>query len=102
MMAVGKLFVTVRCCKKQILGPAFKFDGSTKMFFHLSCLHTPTNYIALIFHFRYGHRPLIFTKELKNEGKEDDDAVCFGCDEPVLGPGYRCSASECNLFFHQS
>jgi hypothetical protein len=72
-----KVVCNCTVCKKQILGPAFKLDGSTKMFFHLSCLHRPINYKALICHFRSGHRPLIFTKELKNEGKEDGDAVCF-------------------------
>jgi hypothetical protein len=70
------------------------------LYCHFSCLNAPTNYKALLFHFGFGHRRLIFTEEVKSDGKED--VLCLGCEKPVLGPGYKCSTSDCNLLLHQS
>jgi hypothetical protein len=93
--------VVCMMCRKSISGVAFKHRYAD-CFFHLSCLNAPTNYKSLVFHFGSEHDPLmIFTEELKNEGK--DDVVCFGCNKPVLlgTPGYKCStSSQCNLLLH--
>ncbi|KAG6640818.1 uncharacterized protein LOC122277554 isoform X1 [Carya illinoinensis] len=48
-------------------------------------------------HFSHRH-PLIFIEEVKNEGKKD--IICSGCNEPILGPAYKCS--KCNFLLHQS
>jgi hypothetical protein len=42
----------------------------------------------------------MLTEELKNDGKEG--VVCLVCEEQAEGPGYKCSASECNFRFHKS
>jgi very-short-patch-repair endonuclease len=48
----------------------------------------------------HGH-DMMFTEEVKNEGKED--VVCLGYEKPVFGPGYKCStSSQCNFALHQS
>jgi hypothetical protein len=40
---------------------------------------------------------LDFTEKLENE------VVCSGCHELVLGPAYKCSvSSECSFFIHKS
>ncbi|XP_059442048.1 uncharacterized protein LOC132174403 [Corylus avellana] len=40
---------------------------------------------------------LDFTEKLENE------VVCYGCNEPVLGPAYKCSiSSECSFSIHKS
>jgi hypothetical protein len=39
---------------------------------------------------------------VKNDGKEDVNVVCFGCEKPVSGAGYKCSTSHCNLLLHKS
>ncbi|XP_059462643.1 uncharacterized protein LOC132191567 [Corylus avellana] len=49
-------------------------------------------------HFSHKH-PLIFAEELKNE-KDKKEVVCSGCEEPISGPGYKCS--ECNFFLNKS
>ncbi|XP_059460178.1 uncharacterized protein LOC132189457 [Corylus avellana] len=87
-------------CQKPIsAGPAFKRWGQD-LYCHFSCLNAPTNYKALLFHFSFGHDRLIFTEEVKSDGKED--VLCLGCEKPVLGPGYKCSTSNCNLLLHKS
>ncbi|XP_059460241.1 uncharacterized protein LOC132189517 [Corylus avellana] len=98
--------VVCRTCRKPILGAAFYYWGRD-MYFHISCLNVPTNHKALLLHFSpwlYDpHGPFIFTEEVKNDGKEDvNDVVCFGCEKPVSGAGYKCSTSQCNLVFHKS
>ena len=75
------------------------------MYFHISCLNNvPTNHKALLLHFGYSgrHDPFIFTEEVKNDDKEDVNVVCFGCEKPVSGAGYKCSTSHCNLLLHKS
>ncbi|XP_059429338.1 uncharacterized protein LOC132163168 [Corylus avellana] len=39
---------------------------------------------------------LDFTKKLENQ------VVCSGCHDPVLGPVYQCCVSECSFFIHKS
>ncbi|XP_059460275.1 uncharacterized protein LOC132189550 [Corylus avellana] len=98
----GDKKVDCRACRKPILGAAFTYWGRY-MFFHISCFNAPTNHKALFLHFgRRQHDPFIFTEEVKNDGKEDVNVVCFGCDKPVFGPRYKCSTSHCNLVLHQS
>ncbi|GLT52944.1 hypothetical protein SLA2020_262510 [Shorea laevis] len=66
-----------------------------------SCLEVSPpldTYLLTIVYHVFGPSPrhqLIFKEELENDG------VCFGCEEPVVGPGYKCSASECNFLFHK-
>ncbi|XP_059460180.1 uncharacterized protein LOC132189459 [Corylus avellana] len=86
-------------CQKPILGPAFEHQFKN-LWCHLSCLNAPTNYKALLFHIGFEHDRLIFTEEVKSDSKED--VVCLGCEKLVLGPGYKCSTSNCNLLLHQS
>ncbi|XP_059460243.1 uncharacterized protein LOC132189518 [Corylus avellana] len=91
-----------RTCRKPILGAAFCY-WPTVMYFHISCPNNVlTNHKALWLHFST-HGPFIFTEEVKNDGKEDvNDVVCFGCEKPVSGAGYKCSTSDCNLLLHKS
>ncbi|KAF5441842.1 hypothetical protein F2P56_037217 [Juglans regia] len=42
--------------------------------------------------------PLVFKEDLENDGNKE--AVCSRCQEPVLGPGYKCS--ECDFLLHKS
>jgi hypothetical protein len=99
--------VVCRTCRKPILvGPVF-FYGPQDMYFHISCLNNvPTNHKALLLHFGHPrhnpHRRFIFTEEVKNDGKEDVNVVCFGCEKPISGAGYKCSTSHCNLLLHKS
>ncbi|XP_062163723.1 uncharacterized protein LOC133870579 [Alnus glutinosa] len=90
-------------CQKPISGAAFCYEPRW-LFFHISCLNAPAKDKALMLHFSdwpgIGHG-MMFTEEVKNEGKED--VVCLGCEKPVFGPGYKCStSSQCNLIIHQS
>jgi len=94
-------------CEKAVLsGPAFKSDGCDSLF-HISCLeveeHLDPYLLTIIYHLGFRHE-LIFKQELENHHDgEEEKVVCFGCEEPVLlGPRYKCSASECNLLFHKS
>ncbi|XP_059460182.1 uncharacterized protein LOC132189461 [Corylus avellana] len=89
----------VACQKPISAGPAFE-HGDQDLYCHFSCLNAPTNYKALLFHFGLDHDRLIFTEEVKSDGKED--VLCLGCEKPVLGPGYKCSTSNCNLLLHKS
>ncbi|XP_062163726.1 uncharacterized protein LOC133870582 [Alnus glutinosa] len=93
--------VVCTTCLKPISGAAFKYMGR-ELFFHISCLNAPAKDKALMLHFNpRGHDGMMFTEEVKNEGKED--VVCLGCEKPVFGPGYKCStSSQCNLAIHQS
>jgi hypothetical protein len=99
--------VVCRTCRKPILlGPAFKLAGRD-MYFHISCLNNvPSNHKALLLHFGHPwhkpHDPFIFTEEVKNDGNEDFNVVCFGCEKPVSGAEYKCSTSQCNLLLHKS
>ncbi|XP_059460235.1 uncharacterized protein LOC132189510 [Corylus avellana] len=93
-----------RTCRKPILGATFTLESTDEMYFHISCLNNvPTNHKALLLHFGLrNHDPFIFTEEVKNDGKEDVNLVCFGCEKPVSGAGYKCSTSDCNLLLHKS
>jgi hypothetical protein len=95
--------VVCTTCLKPISGTAIFYWGR-RLFFHISCLNAPAKDKALMLHFGdYGvrHGGMMFTEEVKNEGKED--VVCLGCEKPVFGPGYKCStSSQCNLALHQS
>jgi hypothetical protein len=95
--------VVCTTCLKQISGAAFYYEGR-ELSFHISCLNAPAKDKALMLHFGEGrlrHGRMMFTEEVKNEGKED--VVCLGCEKPVFGPGYKCStSSQCNLALHQS
>ncbi|XP_062163731.1 uncharacterized protein LOC133870587 [Alnus glutinosa] len=93
--------VVCTTCLKPISGAAFYYGGR-ELFFHISCLNAPAKDKDLMLHFgQKKHGGMMFTEEVKNEGKED--FVCFGCEKPVFGPGYKCStSSQCNLALHQS
>ncbi|XP_059446467.1 uncharacterized protein LOC132178015 [Corylus avellana] len=90
--------VVCNTCRKPISGRAFTFRS--RHLFHLTCLNSPINCKDFVSHYGKGHDRLIFTKEHKADGKED--VVCNGCEKPALGPGFKCSTLECNLFLHES
>ncbi|KAB1227482.1 hypothetical protein CJ030_MR1G028866 [Morella rubra] len=48
-------------------------------------------------HFSHEH-PLILTEVLETDGEKG--VICSGCEESVLGPGYKCY--ECNFLLHKS
>ncbi|KAB1227474.1 hypothetical protein CJ030_MR1G028874 [Morella rubra] len=48
-------------------------------------------------HFSHRH-PLILTEVLETDGEKG--VICSGCEESVLGPGYKCY--ECNFLLHKS
>jgi hypothetical protein len=54
---------------------------------------------TIFIHFGRRHEQLIFTEELKND---EEGVVCVVCREKVEGPGYKCSAHECNFQLHKS
>jgi hypothetical protein len=97
----GKEEVVCNNCKKLVvLGPAFKCSVC-RYLIHLSCgrWDDPRD-STIYFHFGRTNDELMLTEELKNDGKEG--VVCLVCEEQAEGPGYKCSASECNFRFHKS
>jgi hypothetical protein len=63
-------------------------------------LQVPKFFESTIFiHLGRRHEQLIFTEELKND---EEGVVCVVCREKVEGPGYKCSAHECNFQLHNS
>ena len=49
-------------------------------------------------HFSHKEHPLIFVKDLQNDGV--NEFVCFGCNKSVCGPACKCS--HCYFFLHAS
>ncbi|XP_059462656.1 uncharacterized protein LOC132191581 [Corylus avellana] len=96
----GKEEVICEDCKEPIVPyPAFKCSAC-RFICHVSCFGSTRLYKSTFYiHFGRRHEQLIFTEELKNDG---EGVVCMVCKEKVEGPGYKCSASECNFQLHKS
>ncbi|XP_059462654.1 uncharacterized protein LOC132191579 [Corylus avellana] len=96
----GKEELVCEFCKEPIVPyPAFKCSVC-RFLCHVSCLGSTRLYEStFFFHFGRRHEQLIITEELKNDG---EGVVCMVCKEKVEGPGYKCSADECNFQLHKS
>ena len=86
-------------CKEPVLGcPAYKCL-ECNFLEHKSCIE-PTHAIKTEVKHNLGERHhLMFIEELDNGGKEE--VVCFGCEEPVFGPAYKCSIPGCTFLLHK-
>ncbi|XP_059462655.1 uncharacterized protein LOC132191580 [Corylus avellana] len=88
--------VCEECEEPAAVGPTFKCRVC-RYLCHVSCFDSSS---TLYIHFGRRHDQLKFAEEMKND--VNAGVACMACQEKIEGPGYKCSAFECNFQLHKS